>query len=154
MIYSLIHHHFYPAKDFSLIVYIWRSPYYLSSLTFLECFCYYFSLQLNNAIHASCDNKSYVTKLNEFISHPYNKLCIHKIKELEAYLAIISCLPANFVITHVKGHQDETNPYHNLTTAGKLNVDADTISNSCVTKPIKIHLPSAPFAIFVKGKYF
>ena len=52
----------------------------LSSLTLLEYFCDYFSLLLNNAIRATCDNKSYVTKLNEFISHPYNKLFIHKIK--------------------------------------------------------------------------
>ena len=78
----------------------------LSSLTFLECFCDYFFLPLNNAIHATCDNKSYVTKLDEFISHPYNRLFIHKIKELDAYLAILSCLRANFVITHIKGHQD------------------------------------------------
>ena len=58
----------------------------LSSLTFLECFCDYFSLQLLNDIHATCDNKLHVTKMNEFISHPYTKLFIHKIKESEAYL--------------------------------------------------------------------
>ena len=125
----------------------------LSSLTFLECFCDYFSLQLNNVIHATCDNKSYATKLNEFISHPYNKLFIHKIEESEAYLVILSCLPANFVITHIKGHQDETKPYHDLTITEKLNVDTDTIAPSCATKPIIIDLPSAPFAIFVKWKY-
>ena len=125
----------------------------LSSLTLLEYFCDYFSLLLNNAIRATCDNKSYVTKLNEFISHPYNKLFIHKIKESEAYLAILSCLPANFVITHIKGHQDETKPYHDLTIAEKQNADADTIATFCASKPIHIHLPSAPFPIFVKGEY-
>ena len=79
----------------------------LSSLTFLDFVCDYFSLPLHNAINANCDNKSYVTKLNEFISHPYNKLFINKIKETEAYLAILSYLPDNFVITHIKGHQDK-----------------------------------------------
>ena len=113
----------------------------LSSLTFLECFCDYFSLPLKNAIHATCDNKSYVTKLNEFISHPYSKLLIHKITESEAYLAILFCLPANFAITHVKGHQGETKHYHDLTISEKLNLDADTIATSCATKPINIHLP-------------
>ena len=52
----------------------------LTSLTFLECYCDYFSLPLHNTIHIYCDNKSYVTKMNESISHSYSKLCIHKIK--------------------------------------------------------------------------
>ena len=69
------------------------------------------SLPLNNDIHATCDNKSYVTKMNDFISHPYTKLYIHKIKESEDYLAILSCLPTNFVITHIKGHQDGQKSY-------------------------------------------
>ena len=91
--------------------------------------------------------------MNEFISHPYYKLFIYKIKESEAYLEILSCLPVNFVINHIKGHQDEIKPYHDLTIAEKLNVDADTIAPTCATKPINIHLPSAPFAIYVIGDY-
>ena len=91
--------------------------------------------------------------MNEFISHPYSKLFIHKIKESEAYLAIISCLLVNFVINHIKGHQDEIKPYNDLTIAEKLNIDADTIETTCATKPINIHLPSTPFAIYVKGDY-
>jgi len=43
--------------------------------------------------------------------------------------------------------------YHDLTIAEKLNVDTDAIASSCASKPINIHLPSAPFAIFVKGEY-
>ena len=91
--------------------------------------------------------------MNEFISHPYYKFFIHKIKESEAYLVIISCLLPNFVITHIKGHQDDTKPYQDLTIAEQLNVDADTIAISCATKPINIHLLSTPFVIFVKREY-
>ena len=91
--------------------------------------------------------------MTEFISHPHNKLFIHKIKESKAYLAILSCLPANFIINHIKGHQDEIKPYNDFTIAEKLNVDADTIATTCATKSINVHLPSAPFAIFVKGDY-
>ena len=76
----------------------------LASLTFLECYYDYFPLPLKKKIHASCDNKSYVTKTNEFISHPNSKLFIHKIKESEAYLAILSFLPVIFAINHIKGH--------------------------------------------------
>ena len=92
-------------------------------------------------------------KMNDFISHPYSKLFIHKIKESEAYLAILSYLLVNFVINHIKGNQDEIKPYNHLTIAEKLNVDADTIATTCATKTINIHLPSAPFAIYVKEYY-
>ena len=91
--------------------------------------------------------------MNELISHPYSKLFIYKIKESQAYLVILSCLPANFVINHIKGHQDEIKPYQDLSIAEKLNVDVDTIATTCATKPINLHLPSAPFAIYVKGDY-
>ena len=66
----------------------------LASLTFLEYFCDYFSLPLHNTIHVSCDNKSYVTKLNEFISHPYSKLFIHKFKRI-CSLPCYSLLPSS-----------------------------------------------------------
>ena len=42
--------------------------------------------------------------MNEFISNPYAKMFIHKIKEYEANLAILSILLDNFEIAHVKGH--------------------------------------------------
>ena len=91
--------------------------------------------------------------MNQFISYPYSKLFIYKIKESEAYLAVLSCLPANFVINHIRRHQDEIKPYQDINIAEKLNVDADTIATTCVTKPINIHLPSAPSVIYVKGDY-
>ena len=74
----------------------------LASLTFLECYCDYFSLFLDSAIHTTYDNKSYVAKMSEIVSSPYAKLFIHKIKEHEAYLAILTILPVDFTITHVK----------------------------------------------------
>ena len=91
--------------------------------------------------------------MNEFISHPYTKLFIHKIKESEAYLSILSCLPTHFVITHIKGHQDEQKSYQNLTIVEKRNVDADTIATLCATKSLNTHLSSAHFAIYGKGEY-
>ena len=97
----------------------YRSEIYssLASFTFLEFYCDYFSLPFNNTIHTFCDNKSYVTKMNEFISRPYSKLSIHKIKESEAYLAILSCLQVNFAINYIKGHQDDIKLNKDLTIA-------------------------------------
>ena len=92
--------------------------------------------------------------MNEFIYHPYSKFFIHKIRESEAYLAMLSFLPVNFAINHIKGYQDEVEPSKDLTIIEKLNVDADKIATTCAKIPINIHLPSAPFAIYTKGNIF
>ena len=113
----------------------------LASLTFLECYCDYFSLPLKNTIHTTYDSKSYVTKMKEFISYPYSKLYKHKIKESKAYLAILSILPVNFAINHIKGHQDDVTPNKDLTITEQLNVDADKIATTCAKIPIHIHSP-------------
>ena len=80
-------------------------------------------------------------------------MCIRKIKESEAYLAILSILPVNFVINRIKGHQADVKPRKDLTIAEQLNVDADKIATTCAKIPINIHLPSAPFAIHIKRDY-
>ena len=80
----------------------------LASLTFLECYCDYFHPQLLNPIETYCDNKSNVTKYNELQSNAYSRLCIHKIKEHEVYLALLPLIPNHFHLYHVKGHQDDT----------------------------------------------
>ena len=125
----------------------------LASITFLECYCDYFSLPLKNIIHATCDSKSYVTKMNEFISHQYSKLFLHKIKESEAYLTILSILPVNFAFNRIKGYQDDVKTKKDLTIADQLNLDAVKIATICPKIPINVHLPSAPFDIYIKGDY-
>ena len=123
----------------------------LAFLTFLECSCDYFYIPLTNTIHATCDRKSYVTKRNEFILNRYTKLFIHKIKEYENYLAILSILPVNFDIAHIKWHQDDHKLRTDLTTEENLKIDADKIATTCANSPLNIHLPTAPFAIYIKG---
>ena len=100
----------------------------LACLTFLECFCDYFHLQLLNPIEAYCDNKSYVTKYNELQSNAHSKLFINKLKEHEAYLALLTMIPANFHLYLVKGHQDESKKWEDITTPERLNVKADLIT--------------------------
>ena len=91
--------------------------------------------------------------MSEFIYQPHSKFFIHKIKKSEAYLAILSFLPVNFAINHIKGHQDEVKPNKDLTIAEQLNIDAEKIATTCAKIPINIHLSSDPFAIYIKGKY-
>ena len=91
--------------------------------------------------------------MNEFISHLYSKLFIHKRKESEAYLASLFIFPVNFAINHIKGYQYDITPCKDLTIVEQLNVDAVKIATTCAKIPINIHLPSIPFAIYVKGEY-
>ena len=103
----------------------------------MECYCDYFYLQLLNHIEEFCDNKYYVTKYNELQSNAYSKLFIHKLKEHEAYLALLKIIPKHFTLSHVKGHQDYLKTWNELAIPERLN-------NT---------LPSAPFAIYLHKKY-
>ena len=109
-----------------------------------------FYLPLKNTIHVTCDSKLYVTKINEFISHQNSKLFIQKIKESEAYLAFLSILPVNFVINHIKEHQDDVKPSKDLTIAKQLNVDADEIVTTCAKIPINIHPPPPILSLSIR----
>ena len=99
------------------------------------------------------DNKSYVTKFNELKSNEYSKLCIHKIKEYEAYLALLNIPSKYFSITHVKGYQDDFKTPEKLTIPQRLNIDAYIIATSKVKLPLNIYLPSATFVTYVNTKY-
>ena len=136
------------------IINLYHSEIYasLASQSFLECYCNYFHLQLLNPIESYCDNKSYVTKYNELQSNAYSKLCIHKRKEHEAYLALLPMISKNFHLYHVKGHQDELKTWEDLTTPERLNIQADLIATKKAKPPLNIPLPSAPFAIYIHQK--
>ena len=125
----------------------------LASLTFLEYYCDYFYLRLLNPIEEFCDNTSYVTKLNELQSNAYSKLCIHKLKEHEACLALLNILPKYFNLTHVKGHQDDFKTTYELPIPERLNIETNIITTSKAKPPLNVPLSSAPFAIYVHQKY-
>ena len=125
----------------------------VASLTFLERYCNNFSLRLLNHIEEFCDNKSYVTKLNELKSNAYYKLLICKIKEHEAYLALLDIPLKHLHLTQVKEHQDDFKNTAELTTPEQLNIEDDIIATSKVKPPLNIPLPSVPLAIYVNQKY-
>ena len=62
-------------------------------------------------------------------------------------------IPANFHLYHVKGHQDESKNWEDLTTPERLNVQADLIATKHARPPLNIPIPSAPFAIYIQQKY-
>ena len=73
--------------------------------------------------------------MSSFHIHIVNYLFIN-LKESVAYLAILSFLPVNFAINHIKRHKDEIRPSQDLTIAEQLNVDADKIATTCATTPL------------------
>ena len=119
----------------------------------MECYFDYFHLQLLNPIEEYCDNKSYVTKYNELQSNAYSKLIIHKIKEHEAYFALLPLIPKYFHLSHVKGHQDNLKSWDELTIPEYLNIQADLIATKKAKSPLNTPLPSSPFAIYIHQQY-
>ena len=122
-------------------------------MTFLEYYYDHFYLPLLNRIDAFCDNKSYDTKLKELKSNEYSKLFTHKIKEHEAYLALLNIIPNHFNISHVKEHQDDLKIPDELEILEQLNIAADIIATSKAKRPLDISFPSTPFANYANQKY-
>ena len=67
----------------------------------------------------------------------YRKVSI-ELKEHEAYLALLTMIPANFHLYHVKGRQDESKNWENLTTPERLNVKTDLIATKHAKPPLNI----------------
>ena len=58
-----------------------------------------------------------------------------------------------FQLLHIRGHQDEVKTIVELDIPAKLNIEADIEATTKVRTPINTHLLSAPFAIYIKGRY-
>ena len=78
---------------------------------------------------------------------------MHKLKEHEAYLALLKIFPKYFTLFHVKGHQDDLKTWNELTIPERLNNRADIIATNIAKPPLNIILPSALFAIYLHKRY-
>ena len=77
---------------------------------------------------------------------------LYKLKEQVAVQTILSLIPPNFSIRHIKAHQDDNVSYNNLSLNDKLNVDADYIATNHTSIPINTHLLIPPFVIYLNNK--
>ena len=84
---------------------------------------------------------------------PYQFINPYKNNEPEAITIILQCLPEQFTIIHVFGHQDDKTERKDLSTYANLNIDADHLATTSATTPINTHVSSLPFAVYVKAKY-
>ena len=73
--------------------------------------------------------------------------------EQEAYRIILQIQNPQFQIIHVRGHQDDVKTIEELDIPAKLNIKADIAETTKSRTPINTHLLSAPFAIYIKGRY-
>ena len=78
---------------------------------------------------------------------------LYKLKEQVAVQTILSLIPPNFSIRHIKAHQDDNVSYNNITLDSKLNVDADYIATNHVSIPINTQISIPSFAIYMNHKY-
>ena len=73
--------------------------------------------------------------------------------EQEAYRIILQIQNPQFQIIHVRGHQDDVKTIEELDLPAKLNIEAGIAATTKARTPINTHLLSAPFAIYIKGRY-
>ena len=97
--------------------------------------------------------KAHVGRLKQFIKDPYMTRGLYKQTEQEAYRIILQIQNPQFQILHVRSHQDEVKTNEELDIPAKLNIEADREATTKARTPINTHLLSAPFAIYIKGRY-
>ena len=78
---------------------------------------------------------------------------LYKLKEQETLQTVLSLIPQNFSIRHIKAHQDDNLSYNNFRLDAKLNVDVDYIATNHVSIPINTHILIPLFAIYLNHKY-
>ena len=75
-----------------------------------------------------------------------NTICseiIYKLKEQDALQTVLSLIPPNFSISHIKAHQDDNVSYNDLPLETKQYKDADYIAtNHAPIPPMFIDTPS------------
>ena len=120
---------------------------------FIKTYAEYFKVTIESKITSYCDNKAYVERLKQFIEDPYMSRGLFKQTEQEAYRIILQIQNPQFQILHVRGHQDEVKTIEELDIPAELNIEADIDATTKARTPINTHLLSAPFAIYIKGRY-
>ena len=136
-------------------IHSYRSEVYASlvSQLFIKTYAEYFNVIIDSKITSYCDNKAYVERLKQFIDDPYMTRGLFKQTEQEAYRIILQIQNPQFQLLHVRGHQDEVKTIAELDIPAKINVEADIEGTTKARTPINTHLLSAPFAIYIKGRY-
>ena len=125
----------------------------LASQLFIKTYEKYFKVTIDSKITSYCDNMAYVERLNQFIDDPYMSRGLFKQTEKEAYRIILQIQNPHFQLLHVRGHQDEVKTIEELDIPAKINIEADIEAITKARTPINTHLLSAPFAIYIKGRY-
>ena len=136
-------------------MYSYRSEVYasLASQLFIKTYAEYFKVTIESKITSYCDNKAYVERLKHFIEDLYMSQGLFKQTGQEAYRIILQIQNPQFQLLHVRGHQDEVKTIAELDIPAKLNIEVDIETITKARTPINTHLLSAPFAIYIKGRY-
>ena len=75
-----------------------------------------------------------------------------KTADHDAIYLLKQYLPRQFIINHVRSHQDKWKNKYQLTTAERVNIAADKLVGSTSSKPINSHIDT-PFALYLDGIY-
>ena len=109
----------------------------------------------HGSLHVYCDNELAVKQ-----SHPTNARLRQTTQHadiLRVIRHITSTLPIQISFNHIKGHQDDSIHYSNLSLEAKLNVLCDHLAKAGLQRDIALascqhhHLPLEPLSIYIDG---
>ena len=87
-------------------------------------------IDIDNKFLAICDTLAFVNKLSWILKDDYNNHGLHKSTEQEVFHLSLQILPKSFALKHIRGNEDDSVLYKDLSKKARLNIDADKIATS------------------------
>ena len=123
----------------------------LSMLSFLTHYLHYFGIKNHTdlSITTYCDNESLLRKEEEFHTRDIDSSSLYTRPDHDVIMqlsALRTDLPFKIALLHVRGHQDDSCDFENLTRPAQLNVLADRLATEALNhpreaaEPIALHL--------------
>lgn len=111
----------------------------------------------HHSIDHYLDNQSVITRINQSLNSKIafpNQRLLPEQDVIDEIVATIRKLPTATTIAWVKGHQDATQNYHQLTLSAQLNCEADELATAFTTSgdyhsPTVIPLPHTPASLLL-----
>lgn len=107
-----------------------------------------------------CDNLSLVRCIQRILlGQTYPRMFLRSDSDVILQIAHevkwLQSVKINIILEHVKGHQDDTVEYSNLSRESQLNVDADSYATNYIREGLMIsyeEMPANPISLFVNDQ--
>jgi len=92
-----------------------------------------------------CDNQGTIQRIEKMRNAPFISARMTTTDDFDIYQAILQTdkqlYPLTFSYFHIKGYQDKSRPFHQLSPEAQLNVECDRRAGSLLPKLLRFHKP-------------